>query len=630
MTPWGKICRICASPADYEIFANIPIYLHANCKDYLDWQKPINEMLEETTGLKVSPDDGLPKNICALCISYLKHAKTFREQAINTCLNFLAVKEYKNIINDKKVWNYDEIIDEVASTTQRHYNDDDNLKNNQSKDQNKVSKQLMANTNINATPTLSRQIQLSLQYLSTLYDNNVSAAATTSNLERGGNGLYKPSLGTKQRRQYNKSIDMMMPGSSGCTSKRQNLEDDLPRTTSSDEYETPEETGTGHIKNNIFSYKEKNFEEDDIMDLDELKDAITINIPSTCKEHKCSFCFKRFMFEESFGEHIKSCIEYKFATFLEEMNNLLYIRRTKEISPHEFIRRMIFSLRKTCEWLKENCIDTTLPDLLQNNQTPAAATNKQRLVSECKSTASSTEEHLSHKVGHNKFSKTLLATSPTLSSRSAIVRNTPINMSNNILHEIERSESRNSQKLILKKPIPILATSSAINTINNLKPANVQSISQDSERLAFMEKLQNAAKPIVATATAAPATAVSTPMKPIFQLNTNNPPTPLLSVRQDLLVTIAANTNTSIRHTSPLLDLLQSSSHNSTTHVVNPCARCPQCNLYFDTLDALEIHNAMQHNSLTTVSCAPSTQTEDELDSEYKRIIALFEDEDEI
>lgn len=170
-----------------------------------------------------------------------------------------------------------------------------------------------------------------------------------------------------------------------------------------------------------------------------------------------------------------------------------------------------------------------------------------------------------------------------------------------------------------------MATSSAINSINNLQPTNMQSISQDSERLAFMEKLQNAAKPIVGT-----ATAVSTPMKPILQLNTNNPPTPLLSVRQDLLVTIAANTNTSIRHTSPLLDLLQSSSHNSTTPVVNPCARCPQCNLYFDTLDALEIHNAMQHNSLTTVSCAPSTQTEDELDSEYKRIIALFEDEDEI
>ncbi|KAM7354224.1 uncharacterized protein ACRADG_005970 [Cochliomyia hominivorax] len=623
MTPWGKICRICASPADYEIFANIPIYLHANCKDYLDWQNPINEMLEETTGLKVSPDDGLPKNICALCISYLKHAKTFREQAINTCLNFLAVKEYKNIVNDKKVSNYVEIIDEV-SRAQRNYNDDDNLKNNQNKDNNKVSKQLMSNTNINNAPTLSRQIQQSLQYLCKLYDNNLNAAstATTSNLETG-NGAYKSSMVSKQRRQYNKTVDMMA-NASGCNSKRQNLEDDLPRTTSSDEYETPEETGNGHIKNNIFSYKEKNFEEDDIMDLDELKDAITINIPSTCKEHKCSFCFKRFMFEESFSEHIKTCIEYKFATFLDEMNNLLYIRRAKEISPHEFIRRMIFSLRKTCEWLKENCIDMTLPDLLQNNQTSSTnAANKERLISE----ASSTEpEQFTQKVCHNKLNKTLIATSsPLLAPRSSIIRNTPINMSNNILHEIERSESRNSQNMILKKPIPILATSSTINTINNLQTPNMPYTSQDSERLAFMEKLQNAAKPTVANTT------VTTPVKPILQLTKNNTPTPLISVRQDLLDTIT--TNTSNTHTSPLLELLHQSisSHNSTTPIVNPCARCPQCNLYFDTLDSLEIHNATQHNNLTSATCvATSTepQTQDELDSEHKRIIALFEDDD--
>lgn len=585
----------------------------------------------------------MPKNICALCISYLKHAKTFREQAINTCLNFLAVKEYNNIVNDKKVWNYDEIINDAVSRTIRNYNDDDNLKNNQNKEQNKVSKQLMANTNINNIPTLSRQIQLSLQYLCKLYENNENRTANASNVERGAtnNGVYK-SLATKQRRQYNKTIDMM-PGTSGCNSKRQNMEDDLPRTTSSDEYETPEEAGgNGHIKNNIFSYKEKNFEEDDIMDLDELKDAITINIPSTCKEHKCSFCFKRFMFEESFSEHIKTCIEYKFATFLEEMNNLLFIRRAKEISPHEFIRRMIFSLRKTCEWLKENCIDTTLPDLLQNNQITTAAdvANKQRLISECKSTASSTEpEQLAQ-----KLNKTLITTtsSPLLvTSRPSMVRSTPINMSNNILHEIERSESRNSQKLILKKPIPILATSSALNTINNLQTPNMSYTSQDSERLAFMEKLQNAAKPVIAATAPAVATHsnTTTPVKPILQLKTNNPPTPLISVRQDLLATI--KTNNSINHTSPLLDLLQqsSSSRNSTTPLINPCARCPQCNLYFDTLDALEIHNAMQHNNIVTAAASCPTSAppldkqetqNDELDSEHKRIIALFEDDDDI
>jgi len=53
MTTWGNICRICSSPADYEIFAKIPTYLHGSTNEFLNWQKPINILLEETTGLKV-------------------------------------------------------------------------------------------------------------------------------------------------------------------------------------------------------------------------------------------------------------------------------------------------------------------------------------------------------------------------------------------------------------------------------------------------------------------------------------------------------------------------------------------------------------------------------------------------
>jgi len=53
MTTWGNICRICSSPADYEIFAKIPTYLHGSTNEFLNWQKPINVLLEETTGLKV-------------------------------------------------------------------------------------------------------------------------------------------------------------------------------------------------------------------------------------------------------------------------------------------------------------------------------------------------------------------------------------------------------------------------------------------------------------------------------------------------------------------------------------------------------------------------------------------------
>lgn len=53
MTDWGNICRICSSPADYNIFAKIPTYLHGSTNEFLNFQKPINVLLEETSGLKV-------------------------------------------------------------------------------------------------------------------------------------------------------------------------------------------------------------------------------------------------------------------------------------------------------------------------------------------------------------------------------------------------------------------------------------------------------------------------------------------------------------------------------------------------------------------------------------------------
>lgn len=52
-TKWDKLCRVCSAPGSHEIFAKIPVYLHGNCNEYLSWQKPINQLLEETTGLRV-------------------------------------------------------------------------------------------------------------------------------------------------------------------------------------------------------------------------------------------------------------------------------------------------------------------------------------------------------------------------------------------------------------------------------------------------------------------------------------------------------------------------------------------------------------------------------------------------
>ncbi|ALC48367.1 CG15435 [Drosophila busckii] len=101
MTTCGNICRVCSSPAKYNIFEKIPEYLHGSTNEFLNYEKPINILLEETTGLNNSPADGLPLHICALCISYLKHAVTFREQCIKNALNLKLVAADQQRLNSR-------------------------------------------------------------------------------------------------------------------------------------------------------------------------------------------------------------------------------------------------------------------------------------------------------------------------------------------------------------------------------------------------------------------------------------------------------------------------------------------------------------------------------------------------
>ncbi|CAD6999672.1 unnamed protein product [Ceratitis capitata] len=60
MSSWNNICRVCSSPAEYEIFEKIPAYLHASLNEFLHWQKPINVLVEETTGLKYEFKSRIP------------------------------------------------------------------------------------------------------------------------------------------------------------------------------------------------------------------------------------------------------------------------------------------------------------------------------------------------------------------------------------------------------------------------------------------------------------------------------------------------------------------------------------------------------------------------------------------
>lgn len=97
----------------------------------------------------------------------------------------------------------------------------------------------------------------------------------------------------------------------------------------------------------LFSYTEKRFTEDDISDIGRNGDRkFIITVPDEMRERKCDACRKRFMLKESFEQHLKECIELKLLVFITESHQLLTIRKAKSLSAHEFVRRMIFSLKK--------------------------------------------------------------------------------------------------------------------------------------------------------------------------------------------------------------------------------------------------------------------------------------------
>lgn len=540
--------------------------------------------------------------MCALCISYLKHAAYFRDQVIKNALGLKAAASDKDSL---LITSSDLIYSEERKT-------DTNLLFS-SENRDKVHKLLLNNAGRStiAAGDVENE-QLHMHYLNLLFDkdtNNVRARTKFT----GNRNIERYDIAT---------------GSDPFAEDFQ--------TASSDDNDASEQ------KQNFFSYREKNFQEDDIMDFDELKDAITINIPESCKERKCRACFRRFMFEETYKEHIDTCIEYKFLTTIEEINRLLDIRRGKAISPHEFIRRMIFCLRKTCEWLKANCGDMLLPDLLQNGEGV-----KKRIKSEGKSSTAEASsggnnggcgveklevrtqklaigEKLSKSIGGvcsegikevkanmtdfafkraianndillkqtEKVIEPLFANPKSLLSRS---RNaTPISIENNVLYEIERSQSRNKQEILTNKSdTPV----------------------QEQERITFLQKLQNAAN---SNNTAATNTITPIPALP-------PPASPMISVRKDLLPTTPTiNKNTS------MISVAVVAPTTPTTANLMFSARCQLCNIVFATVAALEEHNALYHNAqqLQEQLLEQHQQQRNVLNEmdERDKIIALFEE----
>lgn len=118
--------------------------------------------------------------------------------------------------------------------------------------------------------------------------------------------------------------------------------------------ELSDEIEEENFAKNMFNFEQTNFEEDDVLDLAVFQsNQITFHLPETFKERKCSSCRRRFMFEESYNDHIRDCIQHKLVGFIKEAIRLMQLKDNRSISSHEFIRRVIFAIKKSVNTIVE-------------------------------------------------------------------------------------------------------------------------------------------------------------------------------------------------------------------------------------------------------------------------------------
>uniref|UniRef100_A0A182T614 ZAD domain-containing protein n=1 Tax=Anopheles maculatus TaxID=74869 RepID=A0A182T614_9DIPT len=264
------LCRICSCPGSHSIFARIPAYCHEHYREYARWKQPIFQLIAEVTGVEITTNDGLPKRICVLCISYLKHAYTFRRQAIDNIAGLLAAKYLSNLrpetkkppVDSERLIGRDEIISTEDGTAYRSVN----------------------------------------------LANATNARSVTKQSTK------KPTI---MHRFVEKPPN-------------NNAEEEL------------DEPSSG-----LFGYREKEFIEDDVMELDGLQEhGVTFTLPEDYKEKKCFACRKRFMFSETFAQHLTECLLYKLTEAIRSLYHIMCLRDQSAISAFEFIRRAVFTVRK--------------------------------------------------------------------------------------------------------------------------------------------------------------------------------------------------------------------------------------------------------------------------------------------
>ncbi|XP_055307828.1 uncharacterized protein LOC129571962 [Sitodiplosis mosellana] len=79
-----QLCCVCSGSGEHDAFGRIPVNVHANPNEFRFWRETIAEYIADISGIYLTKDEkNYPQKICTICITYLKHAVTFRKQVIN-------------------------------------------------------------------------------------------------------------------------------------------------------------------------------------------------------------------------------------------------------------------------------------------------------------------------------------------------------------------------------------------------------------------------------------------------------------------------------------------------------------------------------------------------------------------
>lgn len=244
----------------------------------------------------ITKDDELPQRACSICISYLKHAYTFRQQALDTASSIRLAKALAQLSTKDDFEMNSSTIGLLPPPPPTPGGGNKFFKSN-------MTTSAAQSANRLAYDEQEMQRELELFFADEDDENDAEDSETGS--------------------------------SSGCESMQPTLNNGQVAARSG--------AAVKDAINNFFNYSEKRFAEDELSDFP----GITVKEPDDDhKERKCFACKRLFMLNESFDAHMKDCVQSLLFTFVGSTQKLVELKKEKMISAQEFTRRMIFAVKE--------------------------------------------------------------------------------------------------------------------------------------------------------------------------------------------------------------------------------------------------------------------------------------------